>query len=90
MSEDRAPLLTRDPSAMPSRFIRTSFQQTSVRSSRVVRASHGVHDQVGIPNLVVFLNKCDMVDDEEILELVEMEVRDAGTPRWNSFRFVSF
>jgi elongation factor Tu len=32
--------------------------------------------QVGIPNLVVFLNKCDMVDDEEILELVEMEVRD--------------
>jgi len=32
--------------------------------------------QVGIPNLVVFLNKCDMVDDEEILELVEMEVRE--------------
>merc|ERR1712157_124330 len=32
--------------------------------------------QVGIPNLVVFLNKCDMVDDEELLELVEMEIRD--------------
>ena len=32
--------------------------------------------QVGVPNLVVFLNKCDMVDDEELLELVEMEVRD--------------
>jgi elongation factor Tu len=32
--------------------------------------------QVGVPKLVVFLNKCDMVDDEEILELVEMEVRD--------------
>jgi len=32
--------------------------------------------QVGIPNLVVFLNKCDMVDDEELLELVEMEVRE--------------
>jgi len=30
--------------------------------------------QVGIPKLVVFLNKCDMVDDEELLELVEMEV----------------
>jgi len=32
--------------------------------------------QVGIPNLVIFLNKCDMVDDEELLELVEMEVRE--------------
>lgn len=32
--------------------------------------------QVGVPHLVVFLNKCDMVDDEELLELVEMEVRD--------------
>ena len=32
--------------------------------------------QVGVPSLVVFLNKCDMVDDEELLELVEMEVRD--------------
>lgn len=29
--------------------------------------------QVGIPRLVVFLNKCDMVKDEELLELVEME-----------------
>src|SRR5579863_8659339 len=32
--------------------------------------------QVNVPNLVVFLNKCDLVDDEELLELVEMEVRD--------------
>ena len=32
--------------------------------------------QVGVPFLVVFMNKCDMVDDEELLELVEMEVRD--------------
>lgn len=32
--------------------------------------------QVGIPNLVVFLNKCDMVDDEELLELVEMEIQE--------------
>jgi elongation factor Tu len=32
--------------------------------------------QVGVPALVVFLNKCDMVDDKELLELVEMEVRD--------------
>lgn len=31
---------------------------------------------VGVPYIVVFLNKCDMVDDEELLELVEMEVRD--------------
>ena len=32
--------------------------------------------QVGVPYIVVFLNKCDMVDDEELIELVEMEVRD--------------
>ena len=31
---------------------------------------------VGVPKIVVFLNKCDMVDDEELLELVEMEVRE--------------
>lgn len=31
---------------------------------------------VGVPYLVVFMNKCDMVDDEELLELVEMEIRD--------------
>ena len=32
--------------------------------------------QVGIPYMIVFMNKCDMVDDEELLELVEMEVRE--------------
>ncbi|MCT4617499.1 MAG: elongation factor Tu [Candidatus Gracilibacteria bacterium] len=32
--------------------------------------------QVGVPYIVVFLNKCDMVDDEEMIELVEMEIRD--------------
>ena len=32
--------------------------------------------QVGVPALVVFLNKCDLVDDEELLEIVEMEVRE--------------
>lgn len=32
--------------------------------------------QVGIPYMVVFMNKCDMVDDEELLELVEMEIRE--------------
>ncbi|QCI19525.1 elongation factor Tu [Buchnera aphidicola] len=35
--------------------------------------------QVGVPYILVFLNKCDMVDDEELLELVEMEVRDLLT-----------
>ncbi|MDR2504145.1 MAG: elongation factor Tu [Deltaproteobacteria bacterium] len=35
--------------------------------------------QVGVPTLVVFLNKCDMVDDEELLELVELEVRELLT-----------
>jgi elongation factor Tu len=33
-------------------------------------------NQVGVPRMVVFLNKCDMVDDDELLELVEMEVRE--------------
>ena len=32
--------------------------------------------QVGVPKIVVFLNKCDMVDDEELIDLVEMETRD--------------
>ena len=32
--------------------------------------------QVGVPKIVVFLNKCDMVDDEELIELVEMELRE--------------
>ena len=32
--------------------------------------------QVGVPKMVVFLNKCDMVDDEELIDLVEMEVRE--------------
>ena len=32
--------------------------------------------QVGVPAMVVFMNKCDMVDDEELLELVDMEIRD--------------
>ena len=35
--------------------------------------------QVGVPSIVVALNKCDMVDDEELLELVEMEVRELLT-----------
>jgi elongation factor Tu len=39
--------------------------------------------QVGVPAIVVFLNKCDMVDDPELLELVEMEVRDL----LNSYEF---
>ena len=32
--------------------------------------------QVGVPKIIVFMNKCDAVDDEELLELVEMEVRE--------------
>ena len=35
--------------------------------------------QVGVPHLVVFLNKCDLVDDPELIELVEMEIRDLLT-----------
>ena len=51
--------------------------------------------QVGVPFIIVFMNKCDMVDDEELLELVEMEVREllsaydfgrrpAGNPRFRA------
>ena len=32
--------------------------------------------QVGVPYIIVFMNKCDMVDDEELLDLVEMEIRE--------------
>jgi elongation factor Tu len=32
--------------------------------------------QVGVPYIVVFMNKCDMVDDPELLDLVELEIRD--------------
>mgnify|MGYP003296377888 CR=1 FL=1 len=39
--------------------------------------------QVGVPYIVVFMNKCDMVDDEELLELVEMDIRDL----LNSYEF---
>jgi len=35
--------------------------------------------QVGVPSIVVFLNKCDMVDDEELIELVELELRELLT-----------
>ena len=35
-----------------------------------------VSRQVGVPRLIVFMNKCDLVDDEELLDLVEMEIRD--------------
>ena len=35
-----------------------------------------LYRQVGVPYIIVFLNKCDMVDDEELIDLVEMEVRD--------------
>ncbi|MBP2989457.1 elongation factor Tu, partial [Acinetobacter baumannii] len=44
-----------------------------------INTSHVEYDsptQVGVPYIIVFLNKCDLVDDEELLELVEMEVRE--------------
>jgi len=36
-------------------------------------------NQIGVPSIVVYLNKCDMVDDEELIDLVEMEVRELLT-----------
>ena len=44
--------------------------------------------QVGVPYIIVFLNKCDMVDDEELLDLVEEEVRDLLTEY--KFYFLDF
>ena len=45
---------------------------------RIKGAALGQNDtrQVGVPYIVVFMNKCDMVDDDELLELVEMEIRE--------------
>ena len=38
--------------------------------------------QVGVPRIIVFLNKCDMVDDEEMIMLVEEELRELLTCKW--------
>ena len=38
--------------------------------------AHPAARQVGVPHIVVFINKIDLVDDEELIELVEMEVRE--------------
>ena len=49
--------------------------------------------QVGVPYIVVFMNKCDMVDDEELLELVEMEIRELldeyEFPSWNLWQLLT-
>jgi elongation factor Tu len=42
----------------------------------VVSAADGPMPQVGVPSMVVFMNKCDMVDDPELLDLVELELRE--------------
>ncbi len=42
--------------------------------------------QVGVPAMVVFMNKVDQVDDEELLELVEMEIRELLSSRATIFR----
>ena len=47
----------------------------TARCRRPVSTSSSAR-QVGVPYIVVFMNKCDQVDDEELLELVEMEIRD--------------
>ncbi len=44
--------------------------------------THFIGRQVGVPYIVVFLNKADMVDDKELLELVEMEVRELLSSRF--------
>ena len=56
-----------------------STQSRSSAASDVYKRQILLSRQVGVPYIVVFLNKVDMVDDEELLELVEMEVRDLLT-----------
>ena len=46
------------------------------RRERGFNQSELLARQVGVPSIVVFLNKCDMVDDEELIELVELELRE--------------
>ena len=41
-----------------------------------VGAASVSYTHLGVPKIVVFMNKCDMVDDEELLDLVEMEIRE--------------
>ena len=41
--------------------------------------------QVNVPSIVIFMNKCDQVDDPELLELVEMELRELLTESWLSW-----
>ena len=45
---------------------------------------------VGVPNIVVFLNKADQVDDEELVELVEMEVRELSMYDFDETIFLLF
>ena len=44
--------------------------------------------QVGVPYIVVFMNKCDMVEDEELLELVEMEIREPVSYTHLAFQYL--
>ncbi|MBQ1240774.1 MAG: elongation factor Tu [Lachnospiraceae bacterium] len=56
-----------------TRFCSASSPNTDTRT---VALRKSLSRQVGVPYIVVFMNKCDMVDDEELLELVEMEIRE--------------
>ena len=67
------PHLTNDSNTISSSFL---FLAATDGPMPQTREHILLAKQVGIPNLVVFLNKCDMVDDEELLELVEMEIRE--------------
>ena len=52
------------------------FEMNTYRSLGVINKTTRLAKQVGVPNIVVFLNKEDQVDDAELLELVELEVRE--------------
>ena len=51
------------------------FSMQTVRCLKLVNTSL-LAKNVGVPALVVFLNKCDMVDDPEMIDMVEEEIRD--------------
>ncbi len=66
-----------DPIPVPTTATDGPMAQTRVEHVLLAR-------QVGVPKILVALNKCDMVDDDELIELVEEEVRD--TPRRKRLR----
>ncbi|BDA92400.1 hypothetical protein E3AUHO_50860 [Klebsiella pneumoniae subsp. pneumoniae] len=70
--ESEVYILSKDEGGRHTPFFKGYRPQFYFRTTDVT----GTIELLGVPYIIVFLNKCDMVDDEELLELVEMEVRE--------------